>query len=1161
MPSSSHRRKRIDFNHHDIPTKANRVLHFILIAMILIVVRIWHLSIIEYDQKLEESQKPQRRTVIEPAIRATIRDRFNLPLAINKMAYQATILYSQLRDIPAFIWQKDSLGKRVKVFKRKEYIHQMAQFLADELHLNAERVEDLIHSKASYYSQIPYVIKDDLSEQEYYRLKILEKDWPGLHVRNLPKRYYPRGRVAADIIGYMGAINRSEYEKILHEIKALEQLIQAHENGEETESLAIIENTQQARRRLKDLEAKAYTIHDYVGKTGIEGIYEEQLRGFYGRKSFYVDSKGNFLRELPGSRSPLSGHRILLTLSSELQEYAEQLLTQNEELRIVRKSSLGAVKHTVMAPKQPWIKGGAIVVMDPITGEILTFASYPRFDPNDFILSGNREEQKNKKMRIHRWFENEVYLAQLWNQQQPLCRERYAVGKQIFYDEECLLSWKTYLNFILPAEGKLRQAVDRVKTLSQAIEIQRQVDSLMALFPDYPLYTLMNHLYISEAHQPHGQVLKGPEKQKLALSLQSNQEAVFKIKRQLDPYLNDLPHHYDKVLVIDLCRLAVAEDRFSPLLLQKVGKESLENYHDQTGSLVTVLAWVKDIAKELYHEIDFKTWRQREEKTFLKEKRAEEKLAKAYPKPYLDYLDQQENVFFQTFWEEHGWDCVCTFLKGESDFSSTRTSVVEDLSPYLDDFRHRYQEIQEGADRDVKWKEAYDRLQESVKRLSPELAIEYLKTMRPYDELNRPLLGRYRLRPGKVLLEKHLAAAFYPVYGCGYGRSHAYRQAAIQGSLFKLVTAYEALVQRFHKMGRRVISPQDLNPLIIVDEVYQQGNTRYVGYTEDGKPIPQLYKGGRLPRSLAHKHNGRVDLLRALEVSSNPYFSLLAGECLESPDDLSKAAELFGFGSRTGIDLPGEIPGNVPQDLATNRTGLYAMAIGQHSLVVTPLQTALMLAIIANGGKVLKPKLVKLTAGSQPARGEDEIVCLPHFPYQDALSLVGIDFPLFSAVSHTNQESLVKVIPTEVRREIFMPEVIRQILLRGLRAVTQRTHQESLTALARLYRQYPEAIRQFTELKDQLFGKTSTSESVENIDLDLQDGTNIYTHVWFGSIAFPDKKADKNKAVFLLKDEFGQPELIVVVYLRYGGYGKEAAPLAAQIVKKWYEIKQRHAKE
>ncbi len=576
------------------------------------------------------------------------------------MAYQATVLYSQLRHIPTFVWQQDAEGNRIKVFKRKEYIHQLSELFGDTLHMDAERVEDLIYSKASYYSQVPFVIKDDLSEQEYYRLKALEKDWPGLHVRELPKRYYPKGRVAADVIGYMGAINRTEYEKILYEMKGLEQFIQAKE--EWTEEPSEIEETQKARRRLKDLEAKAYTLHDYVGKTGIEGVYEESLRGFYGKKSFYADSKGNYLRELPGSRPPLSGHRILLTLSSELQEYAEQLLAQNEELRIVRKSRLGAVKRTVSADKEPWIKGGAIVALDPSTGEVLALASYPRFDPNDFIVSGNSEE---KKGRIHRWFENEVYLAQLWNLQQPLTRERFDSKKQLFYDEECSLTWKCYLNFILPVEGKLRQAGEKLKTLEQAIEIQRLSETLLSFFPEYDLYTLFNHIYTDEGHEPYRQTLKGKERQKLLTLLQNSQD-VYPIKKQLDPYFNDLPQNYDKVLIVDLCRMAVAEDRFSPSLLQKMGKETLENYHDQTGNLVVLLAKLKEVAKGVYHDIDFKNWRSQEEKTFLKTKRAEEKLAKSYPKPYLDYLDQQENIFFKEFWATHSWDLLYTFLKGDN---------------------------------------------------------------------------------------------------------------------------------------------------------------------------------------------------------------------------------------------------------------------------------------------------------------------------------------------------------------------------------------------------------------------------------------------------------------------------------------------------------------
>lgn len=236
----------------DIPVKANRILNFILLGMVLILIRVWHLGVIQHDKRVEEARKPQVRVVVEPAKRGTIRDRYNIPLAINKVQYNASILYSQIRQIPSVVWEKKD-GKKTRVYKRKEHITQLSQMLGKELSMDAERIEDLIHSKASFYNSIPFVLKEDISEKEYYRLRLLEKDMLGVHMQILPKRYYPRGPVGADIIGYMGAISKDEYESVIGEIKTLESLLEDWSAGKEVDWPKEITTELEARKRLDDL--------------------------------------------------------------------------------------------------------------------------------------------------------------------------------------------------------------------------------------------------------------------------------------------------------------------------------------------------------------------------------------------------------------------------------------------------------------------------------------------------------------------------------------------------------------------------------------------------------------------------------------------------------------------------------------------------------------------------------------------------------------------------------------------------------------------------------------------------------------------------------------------------------------------------------------------
>lgn len=1090
------RRRHEHSSENSIPEKANRALNLILVLMVLLLFRMWHLAVIQYDSKLVESRKPQKRTVIEPARRATIRDRFNIPLAINKIQYNAAILYSQLRTIPAVSWEVNKEGKPIKRMKRKEYITALSQRLAKELQLDSERLEDLIHSKAALYDHRPFLIKEDISEKEYYRLKMLEKDFPGIHMQRVSKRTYPQGRVGADIIGYTGAINREEYERIIGEIKALEESLTSIDLVEEHPFPLNFTSLEQVEQRLKQLRELDYSITDYVGKSGVEAYFEKELRGFRGKRSYYSDAKGNFLRLLPGSKDPQPGHKIKLTISAELQDYAETLLIQNERIREAQPSHAETYK-------QPWIKGGAIVALDPHSGELLALASYPRYNPNDFISSGNPDLQLAKRSHVIRWLENEEYIAQIWNQKRPLERERYDDEAQQFYEDTVWLSWDRYITTVVPPNGTVKSGLSQIANVKNAVSLQKRISTLLEASGQSNLYWLFDTLYPDDKHQPFGKRAPLDVQQAIRENLELHPETMDLIS-DISPIFSNIPLQYDKVLLVDLCQVAIDEERFSPELVKSVATQTLSQYRDASAALATISSTVSSLCKTLFHNIDFQQWRKEQGQPFLKQKRLEEKEAHQYAKPYIDYLDAKENALFKSFWEQQRWQLIACFLLGNKEITDSS------LQPYMETLTQWNKEISTGAHHNAEWFSAYSALKNALATIpSLHLASEYLQTLRSFYELKRPLYGRYRhlRKQGGKQLEKHLASAFYPRYGYGYGRSFAYRQATIQGSIFKLVPAYAALLQQ-----------GTTHPLEMSDSIHWHKEL-CVGYHADGTSIPQHYKGGRLPKSCL-SNIGKLDLIRALEYSSNPYFALLAGDVLKKPTDLTDAARAFSFGARTGIELPGEIAGKVPDDVEKNRTGLYSLAIGQHTLVVTPLQTSLMLAAIANGGNILKPQIIL-----------EKIDCAGSK----------------RSVQHTAKE---------VRKEIPMPHFVRTTLLKGMERASHHLHECSLGTLSRFYKDYPEAVSDFVELDHDFVGKTSTAEAIENIDLDLDLGTDLYTHVWFGAISF--EATPSHKQTFVAHGIDGKPELIVVVYLKFGKFGKEAAPLAAQVIHKWREIKQKH---
>ena len=165
-------------------------------------------------------------------------------------------------------------------------------------------------------------IRTRLTEEEVARFAVNRFRFPGFEIKARLFRSYPLGEVASHAIGYIGRINDADARRI--------------------EAAGLATN---------------YKGTDHIGKLGIEGAYENELHGITGSERVEVDAGGRAIRALERNE-PLSGNNLVVTLDLQLQRVAEEAF---QDYR------------------------GALVAMDPKTGEVLALVSRPGFDPNLFV--------------------------------------------------------------------------------------------------------------------------------------------------------------------------------------------------------------------------------------------------------------------------------------------------------------------------------------------------------------------------------------------------------------------------------------------------------------------------------------------------------------------------------------------------------------------------------------------------------------------------------------------------------------------------------------------------------------------------------------------------------------------------------------------------------
>lgn len=272
---------------------------FVLFLFLLLFARTFYLQVSKGDHY--HTLAEANRISIQPLVpnRGLIYDRNGEILAQNFSAYTLEVIPSEMTDLEATL---DELATIIEITPS-----------------DRRRFSNLL-KESKRFKSLP--IRSRLSDEEVARFAANRYRFPGVEINARLLRQYPRGEIAAHVIGYISRINDADLEQ-LEENKQLDN----------------------------------YRGSQHIGKIGIEQSYEKDLHGVTGFEEVETDVAGRSVRIISHT-PPIPGNDLILSLDIKLQEAAVAAFGEHR---------------------------GALVAMDPATGEILAFVSKPGFDANLFV--------------------------------------------------------------------------------------------------------------------------------------------------------------------------------------------------------------------------------------------------------------------------------------------------------------------------------------------------------------------------------------------------------------------------------------------------------------------------------------------------------------------------------------------------------------------------------------------------------------------------------------------------------------------------------------------------------------------------------------------------------------------------------------------------------
>ncbi len=280
--------------------------------------RLWFLQVASSTSYAAETARNRIRTIREPAIRGAIVDRNGKVMVQNTLVDTITV-------------KRNLTSEERKV---------TVENLAGVLQKAPESIEAALDSpKYSVYEPVP--IAENATYEQLVYVREHPELFPGVSAERRSIREYPPNSrlgfddnppVGAHLLGYVGLINKPEY---------------------------------------KIQKRAGYSPNDYIGKQGIEQLFESELKGKPRERKLEVDSRGRLVREAEVV-APEAGRDVQLTVDLDVQRVAEESLRDGmEKARNYRDRITGQSYRAT---------GGSVVVLDAQTGDVVALASAPTYN-------------------------------------------------------------------------------------------------------------------------------------------------------------------------------------------------------------------------------------------------------------------------------------------------------------------------------------------------------------------------------------------------------------------------------------------------------------------------------------------------------------------------------------------------------------------------------------------------------------------------------------------------------------------------------------------------------------------------------------------------------------------------------------------------------------